>query len=68
MDRQTLIRRITTANNGKVFVTQTQGAKILGMGKDTFREMMKGYDYKVTGKGKAKNYLVDDVADAFMRS
>ena len=68
MDRALLVRRLTSANNGKIFITQSQAAKILGMGKDSFRTMMVGYDYRVSGKGHAHLYLVDDVVDAVMRS
>lgn len=68
MNRRALIDRITAANGGKIFVTQSQAAKILGIGRASFRDMMTGYDYKVGGKGGAKRYLVDDVAEAVMRS
>lgn len=68
MNRRVLIDRITAANDGKIFVTQAKAMQILGIGKATFREMMTGYDYKAGGKGGAKRYLVDDVAEAVMRS
>ena len=68
MDRKVLVQRITVANGGKIFVTQAQAMKILGVGRAAFRDMMAGYDYKVGGKGGARRYLVDDVAEAVMRS
>lgn len=68
MDRTVLTKRLTSENGGKIFITQSKGAKILGMGKESFRNMMEGYDYRVQGRGNAHVYLVDDVADAVMRS
>lgn len=68
MDKKTMIARITAANEGKIFITQSKATKILGIGKASFRDMMAGYDYKAGGKGGAKRYLVDDVAEAVMRS
>lgn len=68
MNRRVLIDRITAENNGRIFVTQARAMQILGIGKAAFREMMTGYDYKVGGRGGAKRYLVDDVAEAVMRS
>lgn len=67
MNRRVLIDRITAANEGKIFITQSKATKILGIGKASFRDMMAGYDYKAGGKGGAKRYLVDDVAEAVMR-
>lgn len=68
MNKATLIRRLTAENNGKIFITQSQAIRLLGMGKTSFREMMDGYDYRICGKGNAKQYLVDDVAEAVIRS
>ena len=68
MNRTVLIRRITSENNGKIFITQSKAAKILGLGKPAVKKMLDGYDYRLGGKGNAHLYLVDDVADAVLRS
>ena len=68
MNRQTLIRRITAENDGKIFISQKRAMEVLGVGRETFTAMMDGYDYRLAGRNHAKMYFVDDVADAWCRS
>lgn len=66
-NKQKLIRRLVQENKGKVVITQSKAMQLLGVGKATFYEMMDGYNYTVAGKNGAKQYLVDDVAEAYLR-
>lgn len=68
MNKQTLIRRIVTENGGRIYISQKRATEVLGIGRDTFKAMMDGYDYRLAGRNHAKMYLVDDVADAVLRS
>lgn len=67
MDRKVIERSIREAAGSKIFVTQSQVCKITGFGKATVREMLQGYDFIPGGRGGAKRYLVEDVAEAVMR-
>lgn len=67
MDRQTLTRRITSANGGKILITKNMIGRTLGIGKPAVTELMHGYDFTVKGKSHCHLYLVDDVADAIMK-
>jgi len=66
-NKQKLVKRIIAENKGKVVITQSKAMQLLGIGKSTFLSMMDGYNYKVGGKNGAKQFLVDDVAEAFLR-
>lgn len=66
-NKQKLINRLVKENKGKVVITQNKAIQLLGIGKSTFLSMMDGYNYKVCGKNGAKQFLVDDVADAYLR-
>ena len=67
MDRQTLTRRITYANGGKILITKNMIGRTLGIGKPAVVELMHGYDFTVSGKNHCHMYLVDDVADAILK-
>lgn len=67
MDKRKIARSIHEAAGSKIFVTQSQVCKITGFGKATVRSMLQGYDYIPGGRGGAKRYLVEDVAEAVMR-
>ena len=66
-DKQKLTKRLVSENKGKVVITQNKAMQLLGVGKATFYKMMDGYNYKVAGKNGAKQFLVDDVAEAYLR-
>ena len=66
-EKQKLIERLIAENAGKVVITQNRAMTLLGVGKTTFYGMMDGYTFTVRGKNMAKAYLVDDVAEAFLR-
>lgn len=67
MDKRTLIARMISENNGKIFISKNKAMKILGRGEASFDRLMSGVDYRVAGKNNAHEYLVDDVAEAVMR-
>jgi hypothetical protein len=66
MNQRNLVKRLTIENGGKIMITQNKAAQLLGMGRESFAEMMQGWSYYPGGKGGAKNYLVDDVASAYL--
>lgn len=63
MDKQTLKRQLQQTA-GKEFVNVTEIAKIVGVGRNTAREMLRGVDYVAVGKSKL--YFVPDVAEVLM--
>ena len=63
MTKQTLIRRL--GEGGKVLLTATEAAKVLGIRPDTIRTMMYGTEYLPSGN--TKRYLIDDIAEAIMQ-
>lgn len=67
MNRKVIARSIREATGSRIFVTQSQVCKITGFGKAAVRDMLRGYDYIPGGRGGAKRYLVEDVAEAVMR-
>lgn len=66
-NKQKLIKRLIKENKGKVVITQNKAIELLGIGKATFYQMMEPYNFTVAGKNNAKHYLVDDVAEAYLR-
>jgi hypothetical protein len=48
-------------------VTISQVAEFMGIGRSTAATLLKDLDYLPMGKGNAKSYLVDDVAEMIMQ-
>lgn len=67
MDRRTICRRLHSIY-GKGFVNISQVAEFLGVGRETASKMLKDLDFLRIGKGNAKSYLIDDVADMILRN
>lgn len=66
-NKQKLIRRLITENNGKIYISQHKAMKLLGRGRESFQRMMAGYNYRKCGRNHAREYLVDDVAEAELK-
>ncbi len=67
MDRRTIARRIQS-QFGRGMVNQKQVAEFMGIGQGTAAKLLDGIDFVHAGKGNAKAYLVDDVAEMIMRN
>lgn len=67
MDRRTIARRLQSVY-GKGMVNTTQVAKFMGVSRETAAKLLDGIDFIHAGKGNAKAYLVDDVAEMIMRN
>lgn len=52
---------------GKGMVNQKQVAQFMGIGPATAARLLDGIDFVRAGKGNAKAYLVDDVAEMIMQ-
>lgn len=67
MDRRTIARRLQSVY-GKGMVNTTQVAKFMGVSRETAAKLLDGIDFVHVGRGNAKAYLVDDVAEMIMRN
>lgn len=65
-NKQKMIRRLITENDGKIVITQNKAMQLLGMGRNSFMDLMNGYNYTKSGRNGARQYLVDDVAEAYL--
>lgn len=66
MDRRTIARSLKQSY-GRGMVTISQVAEFIGIGRSTAATLLKDLDYLPMGKGNAKSYLVDDVAEMIMQ-
>ena len=62
--KEQIARRLIEANRGRIYISTNAACKTLGRGRESFARMMNGYDYRIAGRNHAKQYLVDDIADA----
>lgn len=60
MTKTDVKRDLLNYNNGRPFVSVTELASALHIGKDSARRWVEGLDY--IRQGKRKDYLVEDVA------
>lgn len=64
MDKQSLMRAMTQANDGAALLTVAQIAKFRGEHANTTSRFLKGLEY--TTEGKKRLYFVGDVANRIL--
>ena len=67
MDKRTICRRLYSIY-GKGMINTKEVATFMGVGHETAAKLLYGIDFIHAGKGNAKAYLIDDVAEAIMRN
>ena len=64
MDKQTLVRDMKQACNGRAFITQAGVMRYWGRSKAAVRELLDGLEYDNTGRDY--KYFIPDVAERIL--